>query len=145
MNTKVESYLTSKKNSSPTDLSKKFGELEELYNKKLWHQLTLALCNLVKEPEMCQGTELISLYTNLISELENKINPLSLAQMAGEVMKQYSDHNEAIAFMEKISPKVAENQEAKVLCNIFIARVTLKWFGRSSTDKKRFWKKPKRC
>jgi len=125
MTSKVETYLTSKKNSTPSELSKKFGELQEFYDKKLWHQLTLALCKMVKEPEMCQGTELIALYTNLISELENKINPLSLAQMAGEVMKQYTDHNEAIEYMEKISPKVTENQEARVLCNIFIARITL--------------------
>jgi len=34
----VETYISSKKNSSPSELSKKFGELEEFYNKKLWHR-----------------------------------------------------------------------------------------------------------
>ncbi|XP_071528008.1 26S proteasome non-ATPase regulatory subunit 13 [Panulirus ornatus] len=125
MSTKVETYLTQKKNSSPAELSKKFGELEELYNKKLWHQLTLALHKLVKEPSMRQGTELIKLYSNLIGELENKINPLSLAQIGGEVITQHTDPNEAITFIEKIAPKVVDHQEAKVLCNVLIAQITL--------------------
>ncbi|XP_068211143.1 26S proteasome non-ATPase regulatory subunit 13 [Palaemon carinicauda] len=125
MNSKVETYLTLKKNDSPPELSKKYGELEEFYNKKLWHQLTLALVALVKDPALQQGTELIQLYSNLIGELENKINPLSLAQMAGEVVAQYTDPNEAITFIEKIAPKVVDHQEAKVLCNVLIANITL--------------------
>ncbi|KAK7068032.1 26S proteasome non-ATPase regulatory subunit 13 [Halocaridina rubra] len=125
MNSKVENYLTQKKNSSPPELSKKFGDLEDFYNKKLWHQLTLALVALVKDPAMQQGTELILLYKNLIGELENKINPLSLAQMAGEVVSQYNDPKEAIVFIEKIAPKVVDHQEAKVLCNVLIANITL--------------------
>ncbi|KAG7163682.1 26S proteasome non-ATPase regulatory subunit 13-like [Homarus americanus] len=125
MSSKVETYLTEKKNSSPTELSKKFGELEEYYNKKLWHQLTLALHKLVKEPSMQQGTELIKLYKNLIIELENKINPLSLAQIAGDVITQHTDPNEAITFVEKVAPKVVDHQEARVLCNVLIAQITL--------------------
>lgn len=54
----------------------------------------------------------------------NRINPLSLAQMAGEVVAQYADANEGIKFMEKIAPKVVDHQEAKVLCNVLIAQVT---------------------
>ncbi|KAK4294755.1 hypothetical protein Pmani_032638 [Petrolisthes manimaculis] len=126
MSNKVETYLTAKKNSSPPELSKKFGDLEELYNKKLWHQVTLSLLELVKEPTMKEGTELISLYNNITSELENKINPLSLAEMAGEVMTQYKDPNEAITFIERVSPKVVDHQEARVLCNVLKAQATLK-------------------
>ncbi|KAK8379666.1 hypothetical protein O3P69_019567 [Scylla paramamosain] len=125
MNSKVEAYLTAKKENSSAELSKIFGEMEELYNKKLWHQLTLALLGLVKEPAMRQGTELISLYTNLIAELENKVNPLSLAQIAGEVITQHADPNEAVTFVERIIPKVRDHQEARVLSNVLIAQVTL--------------------
>ncbi|XP_042878477.1 26S proteasome non-ATPase regulatory subunit 13-like [Penaeus japonicus] len=125
MSSKVETYLAAKKNSSPPELSKIFGDLEDLYNKKLWHQLTTTLLALVKNPALKEGTELIQLYNNLIGELENKINPLSLAQMAGEVVAQYSDANEGIKFMEKIAPKVVDHQEAKVLCNVLIAQMCL--------------------
>lgn len=125
MNSKVEAYLTAKKENSPAELSKIFGEMEELYNKKLWHQLTLALLSLVKEPAMREGTELINLYNNLIAELENKVNPLSLAQIAGEVITQHTDPNEAVTFVERIIPKVRDHQEARVLSNVLIAQVTL--------------------
>merc|ERR1719167_1298401 len=68
---------------------------------------------------------MIQLYNNLISELENKINPLSLAQMAGEVVTQYTDYEEGVKFLEKVAPKVADHQEAKVLCNVLIAQICL--------------------
>lgn len=74
---------------------------------------------------MREGTELITLYNNLICELENKVNPLSLATIAGEVITQHVDPNEAVTFVERIIPKVSDHQEARVLANVLIAQVTL--------------------
>lgn len=54
-----------------------------------------------------------------------RINPLSLAEMAGEVMSQYTDPNEAITFIERVSPKVVDHQEARVLCNVLKAQVSV--------------------
>ncbi|KAB7508169.1 26S proteasome non-ATPase regulatory subunit 13 [Armadillidium nasatum] len=122
---KLDTYLSNKKNSSSPEVSKTFGELEEYYNKKLWHQLTLSVMALVKLPEMQQGTELVDLYKNLVAELENKLNPLSLAELAGDVITQIKDPNDAITFVEKIQPKVVNHQEAKVLCSVLIAQVVL--------------------
>lgn len=124
-NAKVEAYLSAKKDSSSPDLSKTFAELEELYNKKLWHQLTLGLVKLVKVPEMQQGTELLTLYSNLITEMENKINPLSLVELSAAIIKQCSEPKDAIAFMEKIAPKVSDHQESFVYCKVLIANITL--------------------
>lgn len=58
-----------------------------------------------------------------------RINPLSLAEMAGEVMTQYSDPNEAISFIERVSPKVVDHQEARVLCNVLKAQVSVATYG----------------
>ncbi|MCL4122953.1 UNVERIFIED_CONTAM: hypothetical protein GTU68_019477 [Idotea baltica] len=74
---------------------------------------------------MKEGEELVELYNNLVAELENKVNPLSLTELAGEVITQIKDPNKAISFVEKIAPKVADNQEAKVLCSVLIAQVVL--------------------
>uniref|UniRef100_A0A2P2HY97 26S proteasome non-ATPase regulatory subunit 13 n=1 Tax=Hirondellea gigas TaxID=1518452 RepID=A0A2P2HY97_9CRUS len=124
-NAKVEAYLAAKKESSSPELSKVFAELEELYTKKLWHQLTLGLVKLVKVPEMQQGTELITLYSSIITEMENKINPLSLVELAEAIYKQYSEPKDAIVFMEKIAPKVIDHKESYVYCKVLIAQVTL--------------------
>ena len=40
------------KSGSSPDVSTKWAKVEELYNKKLWHQLTRLLQELVKEPSL---------------------------------------------------------------------------------------------
>lgn len=122
-NSKVEAYLASKKDSP--ELGEQFTQLEEFYNKKLWHQLTLGLVKMVKAPEMQQGTNLIHLYSNLISELENRMNPLSLVELAAAIIKQYADPEEAILFIRKIAPKVADHKESNVYCKVLEANVIL--------------------
>lgn len=54
------------------------------------------------------------------------MNPLSLTELAGEVITQIKDPDKAISFIEKIAPKVADNHEAKVLCSVLIAQVKLR-------------------
>ena len=54
------------------------------------------------------------------------MNPFSLIKIAGEVINQISDPNEAISFIEKVAPKVSQNKESKVYCNILIAQVSKK-------------------
>merc|ERR1719239_332348 len=77
-------------------------------------------------PAMQEGTQLLLLYSSVISEMENKINPMSLVALAGLIIKQIAEANDAIKFVEKILPKVNEHKEATVYCKVLIAHVTLK-------------------
>ena len=45
-------FLTEMKESSGPEMSGQWVKVEELYNKKLWHQLTIALQSLIKEPSL---------------------------------------------------------------------------------------------
>ena len=45
-------FLSEMKESSGSDLSAQWMKVEEFYNKKLWHQLTIALQSLIKEPSL---------------------------------------------------------------------------------------------
>jgi len=63
---------------SDKDLAGEWAQLEELHNKKLWHQLTLKLETFVKNQSLQKGNNLLQLYNNFIHVFENKINPLSL-------------------------------------------------------------------
>ena len=45
-------FLTEMKESSGPEMSSQWVKVEELYNKKLWHQLTIALQSLIKEPSL---------------------------------------------------------------------------------------------
>ena len=45
-------FLSEMKESSSPDMSSQWVKVEEFYNKKLWHQLTVLLQSLIKEPSM---------------------------------------------------------------------------------------------
>ena len=60
----VNKFLTEMKSSSNADLASKWAKVEEHYNKKLWHQLTVQLQSIIKEPSMQDN--LIPMYKEFI-------------------------------------------------------------------------------
>ncbi|XP_053621755.1 26S proteasome non-ATPase regulatory subunit 13 [Plodia interpunctella] len=120
----VNDFLTRKQSAEPS-LATEWASLEELYNKKLWHQLTLKLQDFVKRPEQKKGDNLIQLYNNFLSTFENKINPLSLIEICAHIVEQYSNKREAITFLEKMEPKVKMNDEALTLCKVLQGQIYL--------------------
>jgi len=118
-------FITEMKASSVPDLAERWGRIEELYNKKLWHQLTLQLQQIVKLPVMQEGDKLIVLYNSFIADFESKLNPLSLVQMAMAVLERFEKAEEGIAFLEKVGDKVKENDEAAALIKIMIGKIKL--------------------
>ncbi|KAL3883921.1 hypothetical protein ACJMK2_030147 [Sinanodonta woodiana] len=122
----VGSYLAEQQKKSTGEIATEWGLLEELYNKKLWHQVTLRLLNFVKNPIFMKGDALIRMYENFISDFEHRINPLALVEIIIFVVRQISDPKQAIDFLEKIKEKAKSNDEAKLLCMITIALIKLK-------------------
>ncbi|XP_014218731.1 26S proteasome non-ATPase regulatory subunit 13 [Copidosoma floridanum] len=123
----VTTYLKEKQQQQSADreLTAEWLQLEELYNKKLWHQLTLKLEVFVKHPTLQQDEALIELYTNFLATFESKINPLSLIEILAVVVKQYKDKRAAINFLEKTEPKVKNHKEAVALCKVLIGQILL--------------------
>lgn len=122
----VGSYLAEQQKKASGDIATEWGQLEELYNKKLWHQLTLRLGAFVKNPIFSKGDGLIRMYENFIADFEHRINPLALAEIVVHVVKQITDPKQAIEFLEKIKEKVKSNEEAKILCMTTIGTLKLK-------------------
>ncbi|KAJ8315045.1 hypothetical protein KUTeg_007196 [Tegillarca granosa] len=60
----VGAYLSEQQRKSTGDVATEWGQLEELYNKKLWHQLTLKLLEFVKNPIFSKGDGLIKVKAN---------------------------------------------------------------------------------
>jgi len=121
----VSKYLSDQKEAfqGNEELKGKWTRIEELYNKKLWHQLTLELQTLVKDATM-KG-QLVQLYQNFIADFETKLNPLYLAQLAQTVLEEFADPEEGIAFVEKIGDKVKSNPEAFALTKLLIGKIRL--------------------
>ncbi|KFM77757.1 26S proteasome non-ATPase regulatory subunit 13, partial [Stegodyphus mimosarum] len=121
----VNAFLSAQQAKSSPERAEEWAQLEEYYNKKLWHQLTLKLLTLVKAPHLQEGTALVELYDNFLADFENKISPLSLVEILKFVVKQISDYDKKIDFMTKTKEKVKGNNEAVVLCYIILGLLKL--------------------
>lgn len=111
--------------SSSPEVAGVWHRMEELYNKKLWHQLTLQLLDFVQEPECVKGDGLIKLYENFISDFEHRINPLSLVEIILHVVRQMKEPTVAVTFLEKTREKVKSSDEAVILCRTSIGTLKL--------------------
>jgi len=124
----VSGYLSSKVEATSEaggELNEMWRSLQTLHQKRLWHQLTEVLLKLVLRPEVQEGDELYSLYTNVIADFETKLNPLSLVQICTPILARFSDKEEAVQFVEKIGDKVKANTEAFVLTRVLLAEIQL--------------------
>jgi len=119
----VNKFLTEIKASSNADLAARWAKVEELYNKKLWHQLTVQLLAIVKEPSM--QDKLVSIYQDFIVEFEAKLDPLSLVTISTVVLERFSSSEEAVTFVEKVGDKVKMNNEAYALTKVLLGRIKL--------------------
>ncbi|GAB4817025.1 hypothetical protein N2152v2_004071 [Parachlorella kessleri] len=84
------------------EIAAQLAELGELYQKKLWHQLTVKLESYIELESFQRGGFLISLYQNFIAGFAHKINLLKLAVFASQVSKQIQDPQEAIGFVKDV-------------------------------------------
>uniref|UniRef100_A0A8C9AMM2 26S proteasome non-ATPase regulatory subunit 13 n=1 Tax=Prolemur simus TaxID=1328070 RepID=A0A8C9AMM2_PROSS len=85
--------------------------LEELYTKKLWHQLTLQVLDFVQDPCFAQGDGLIK-----IGAFYFRVNPLSLVEIILHVVRQMTG---------KSHPRVKSSDEAVILCKTAIGALKL--------------------
>ncbi|KAJ3016948.1 UNVERIFIED_CONTAM: 26S proteasome regulatory subunit, partial [Siphonaria sp. JEL0065] len=74
----VTVYLSKAKQSAPAELKEYFGQFEDLYDRKLWHQLTVALTKFATLP--AAAPYLVPVYTEFVSEWQKRMNQLSLVQ-----------------------------------------------------------------
>ncbi len=67
----------------------------DFYQRKLWHQLTVAIEQSLQLPEFKAPDVLIPFYTEFLSGFAQKLNPLRLAHIAVGVAEQYKDPKDA--------------------------------------------------
>ncbi|KAK8502192.1 hypothetical protein V6N13_122646 [Hibiscus sabdariffa] len=106
-------YLESIQNEHP-ELADWFNSLADLYQKKLWHQLTLKLEQFVALSVFQAGDALIKLYHNFITDFETKINHLKLAHFAVIVSQQYSEKEAAINFLYEVIDKLQATKDQRI-------------------------------
>ncbi|XP_062509700.1 26S proteasome non-ATPase regulatory subunit 13-like [Corticium candelabrum] len=126
MSSVVKHYLTERQElAESADIAQAWAELEDLYTRKLWHQLTLRLKEFVKSDYFQRSNGLLQLYEKFLSDFEHRINALSLVEIILYVKEDIEDPNAAVEFLERINEKVKDNTEARVLCNTAIGTIKL--------------------
>ncbi|XP_052170402.1 26S proteasome non-ATPase regulatory subunit 13 homolog B-like [Diospyros lotus] len=106
-------YLDSLRNVHP-ELADWYDALADLYQKKLWHQLTLKLEQFVSLATFQTGDALIQLYNNFITDFETKINLLKLAHFAVIVSRKYSEKEAAVSYLEGVIEKLHTSREMRI-------------------------------
>lgn len=106
-------FLDAQKAAHP-DLAGWFAEMSDLYQRKLWHQLTLKLEQFLALAILQAGDLLIQLYHSFISDFDTKINLLKLAHFAVIVSRQYAGKDMAISFLESVIEKLRNTKERRI-------------------------------
>ncbi len=89
----------------------RYHTFADLYSRKLWHQLTLALQEALEDPDFTSQQQLIPLFEHFISSFAHRLNLLSLAKIGTTVARQYSKPAESVSFVERL---VVQIKEAKL-------------------------------
>ncbi|CAN4091010.1 unnamed protein product [Withania somnifera] len=107
-----------------------------MYQRKLWHQLSLKLEQFVALAVFQAGDTLIQLYHNFITDFETKINLLKLAHFAVTVSRQYSEKEAAIGYLEGVAEKLLNTKETRIEEPILYIKLQIALFNLELGDQK---------
>jgi len=110
---KALAFLTAQQVEHP-ELAEQLAQLSDLYERKLWHQLTQKLEEYISQPAFQAGDFLIQLYQSFILDFEQKINLLKLAQIAVVVSQQYAETAVSNDFLRQVIGRLQEAKPARV-------------------------------
>eukprot|EP00036_Acanthoecidae_sp_10tr_P009340 CAMPEP_0182925450 /NCGR_PEP_ID=MMETSP0105_2-20130417/9418_1 /TAXON_ID=81532 ORGANISM="Acanthoeca-like sp., Strain 10tr" /NCGR_SAMPLE_ID=MMETSP0105_2 /ASSEMBLY_ACC=CAM_ASM_000205 /LENGTH=404 /DNA_ID=CAMNT_0025063299 /DNA_START=29 /DNA_END=1239 /DNA_ORIENTATION=- len=102
------------------DIATIWNDLDSQYSRRLWHQLTLTLLKFVHNDCFAKGG-LVELYENVIRDIEDRINPLSLVTLVNVVKDEIEDFGAALAFIEPLGPKIAYDTAASISLKTTVA------------------------
>lgn len=132
----VTSYLAEQKKTTDKELAAEWTQIEELYNEKLWNELTIKLNTFVKNPALQNEEALLALYHNFITSFETKINPYGLVEILTVVISFIAEKKEAVAFLEKLKEKVKVCDEALWMCKVLQGQIYLEHLNELDETKK---------
>ncbi|OAF66423.1 26S proteasome regulatory subunit RPN9 [Intoshia linei] len=124
-----------KMTSNDSHLNGIWTNLKKFYTEKLWHHLTLAICEILSNPD-CKG--LVSareIYQNLVSKFEGKINLLALANICCKASKEFENVQEKCEFLNEKKSKIDTDFNAKVLIISELALIHIANNDKESTRK----------
>ncbi|APA14109.1 hypothetical protein sscle_12g088790 [Sclerotinia sclerotiorum 1980 UF-70] len=121
----IPDFLGEQRDAAPADLQHLFLSFEDLWEKKLWHQLTDTLVEFFNHKE--SASQRLPIYKTFILTFADKINQLKLVTLALSAASQCKDSQERLSFLEAVAKKVdnPNSQDAYVYATVAVATVKL--------------------
>ena len=102
------------------DLASTYGKIAEYCQQKLWHPLTLTILDFCSQPSNVRTLNnggqhsFLALYNHIVSAVDSKLNPLSLARIAALIAQVLAPHDmtAAKAMLENLLQKEKEQQQS---------------------------------
>ncbi|KJH51425.1 PCI domain protein [Dictyocaulus viviparus] len=123
---RVEAYLAKNKNAAKGDVADIWLKFEQLYARKLWHQLTQEVRAAQANATFTTGLNQKEFYDGFISEFEHRINALQLVEIVLPIAKYVFSQNKTAAydFLAKIEKTV--NKDKVALARIHAGQIELR-------------------
>lgn len=121
----VPAFLQSQLEEAPEQLQGYFLQFEDLWERKLWKQLTDLLVEFYAIPE--SKPYRMPLYNSFTNTFAKHINQLKLVSFGIAASNEYDNQEEALSFMESLSKQVDHpaSKDAFVFATIESARIKL--------------------
>lgn len=84
------------------DLAETYDTFGVLYEKKLWHELSIALDNFLLNRNNCRGSNFIELYDNFITKFESRLSQVKLATLISLICYGSENPSKSLEFLNKI-------------------------------------------
>ncbi|KAH3681692.1 hypothetical protein WICPIJ_007337 [Wickerhamomyces pijperi] len=104
----VPGILTTLRTESDAQLAPLFYSFEDLYGRKLWHQLTKVVDEFYKTP--LSKPVRIRLYNNFITLFKYKINPLKLVEFLLNSIQELNDADESLVYLNALKEELAKKE-----------------------------------
>ncbi|KAG9546405.1 hypothetical protein KCU71_g22217, partial [Aureobasidium melanogenum] len=122
----IPNLLADQRDAAPEDVQHYFLQFEDLWERKLWHELTNDLV-LYFQDDRSQKQRL-PLYNQFIKTFADKINQLQLVTLGLSTASQCKDDNERFEFLTNLASSVDKpaSQDAFVYAKTAVANVELR-------------------
>ncbi|XDG04923.1 hypothetical protein ABKA04_004538 [Annulohypoxylon sp. FPYF3050] len=121
----IADFLADQREETPDELQFLIIQFENLWERKLWHQLTDALIEFFANPK--SEPQRLNFYKVFILKFADKINQLKLVDLGLKAATQCRDDQERLTFLTSLAKKVdnENSQDAFVYATATVARVEL--------------------
>ena len=100
----ISNYLTEQREAAPEHLQQNFLDIEENWDRKLWHQLTNALVTYFQDP--ASAPQRLSLFRSFILSFAEKINQLKFVSLGLSAATQCSSSSSSFVFVHMVTNKL---------------------------------------